>query len=52
MLYSVKLMKVFGLLLDAWHEPSVHQSYPPVLGNHETQHLVFTTAAGTYLAHA
>ena len=52
MLYFIKLVKVFGFLLDAWHEPLVHQSYPPVLGHHSAQHSASAAAVISYLAHA
>ena len=37
-------------LLDAWHVPSRHQSYPLGLGHLYTQHSAFTTDAAAYLA--
>ena len=49
---SIKLVKVFSFLLDAWHEPLVHQSYPPVLGYHGAKHSASTAGVVAYLAYA
>ena len=46
------LVKVFGFLLDVWHEPSVHQSLPPVLAHHNAQHFAFAAGVVICLAHA
>ena len=40
-----------GFLLDAWHVPLKHQSYPLGLGHHVVQHSASTTDAAAYLAH-
>ena len=42
---------VFGFLPDTWHEPSVHQSYPPKIGHHDAQHSASTAGAVACLAH-
>ena len=41
-----------AFLLDAWHVPLRHQSYPLGLGHHVAQHSASTTDAATYLARA
>ena len=41
-----------GFLLDAWHVPLRHQSYPLGLGHHVAQYSASTTNAAAYLAHA
>ena len=37
-------------LLDAWHVPSRHQSYPLGLDHHDVQHSASTADAAAYLA--
>ena len=39
-------------LIDAWHVPSRHQSYPLGLDHHDVQHLATTADAATYPARA
>ena len=41
-----------GFLLDAWHVPSRHQSYPLGLNHHGAQHSASTADAAAYPAHA
>ena len=41
-----------GFLLDAWHVPSGHQSYPLGLNHLLTQHSASTAGAAAYLAYA
>ena len=40
-----------GFLLDAWHVPSRHQSYPLGLNHHITQHSASAADVAAYLAH-
>ena len=40
-----------GFLLDAWHVPSGHQSYPLGLNHHVAQHSASTADAAAYPAH-
>ena len=46
------VVMVFGFLLGVWHEPSMHQSCPPVLGYLDVQHSPSTTGVAAYLANA
>ena len=46
------ILALSGFLLDAWHEPSMHQSYPLGLNHHGAQHSASTADATAYLAHA
>ena len=39
-------------LLDAWHVPSGHQSYPLGLDRHKVRHSASTADAAACLAHA
>ena len=39
-------------LLDAWHVPSRHQSYPLGLDHHNVQHSTSTVDAAAYPVHA
>ena len=43
---------VFGFLLGVWHELSMHQPCPPVLGHLNAQYSAYTTGVVTYLAYA
>ena len=45
------VLLVARFLLDAWHVPSGHQSYPLGLGHLYAQHSASTTDAAAYLAH-
>ena len=46
------ILVLFTFLLDAWHEPLMHQSYPRGLDHHDAQHSVSTADAAAYRAHA
>ena len=41
-----------GFLLDAWHMPSGHQSYPLGLGHHIAQHSASAAGAAAYPVYA
>ena len=41
-----------GFLLDAWHVPSGHQSYPLGLNHLVARHSASTAGAAAYPAHA
>ena len=51
MLYSVAIPFLSGFLLDAWHVPSRHKSYPIGLNLRVAQHSASTAGAAAYLTH-
>ena len=46
------ILALSGFLLDAWHEPLMHQSYPLGLDHRGAQHSASTADAAAYPAHA
>ena len=46
------ILALSGFPLDAWHEPSRHQSYPLGLVHLVAQHSASTVDATAYPAHA
>ena len=46
------ILVLSGFPLDAWHEPSRHQSYPLGLVHLVAQHSTSTADAAAYPAHA
>ena len=46
------ILALSGFPLDAWHEPSRHQSYPLGLVHLVAQHSTSTVDATAYPAHA
>ena len=46
------ILALSEFLLNAWHEPSRHQSYPLGLDHHVAQHSTSTVDATAYPAHA